>query len=417
MLALVTGQSRVVTNEVMANPKGGSGSHYPEDRNEFVELYNLSDDTIDLRGWRLSDGDDLDTLCAWTDTLIRAKYPHVRTNSTLVFPRSFALVLDPEYTDTAPAGGSVQPYRLSDQLLIVRPGNTTIGNGLSSTDPVMVWSRDSLDVSTFGIWPLGPHDAGDGISWERVAPEAPDDSNSWVRCADSSGSTPGRPNCAATFKNLRCAQLFCYPLTFRPGVAETIKATIRNAGQVPVSDWSVRFFRDINGNGHEDGAERIAFLPGQALAPGRDTLMSAEWQNPEHGVHQIVARLECPGDQDSSDDHIGMTLKLMPTAQSFCLQSELFGPDRAGYPETLGVVYSLPDAKGDLSVRVYDLNGRERAVIFEGRPPLRDGLLSWDGTDRAGRMLPTGLYVIACQYKSGNDLIYEKKPVVLAKGR
>jgi len=420
-LTLLSTQARVVINEVMANPRGGdSHAHSPEDRNEFVELFNLSDDTIDLRGWHLTDFDDMDTLCAWTDTMIRVKYAHVRMNSTLIYPRSFALVLDPEYTDPAPESGYVQPYRLSDRLLIVRPGNTTIGNGLSSLDPVMLCSRDWADSSTFGtpfISDTIPREVGDGLSWERTAPDASDCDTTWYACSDTAGCTPGRANSIATRKNLRLESIICYPLSYHPASAETIAVSIRNTGRVSVLGWSVRFYRDDNQNSREDPEERIAELAGPELVVNQQTGLTAIWPEPEMGPHIIAAELDCAGDCDTCDNRAVMPLLLRKGVQCFSLLSDRFGPNLRAGPESLTICYSLPDNKGNLSVRVYDLNGRERAIVFEGRPSARDGLLVWDGRGSTGSLLATGLYVVACEYKTGKTVILEKKTVVLAKGK
>ena len=43
LLVLVLISGRIVVTEVMPNPAGSSGAREPEDRNEFVELHNLSD--------------------------------------------------------------------------------------------------------------------------------------------------------------------------------------------------------------------------------------------------------------------------------------------------------------------------------------------------------------------------------------
>jgi len=419
MLALLGIQSRVVINEVMANPKGpDSHAHYPEDRNEFVELYNLSDDTIDLQGWHLTDFDDVDSLLAWTDTLIRVKYgASVRTNSTLVYPRSFALILDPEYVDTASEGSYVQPYDFGDRCLLLRPGNTTIGSGLATSDPLMLWSPDSTEAGTFGTWSGGPDDAGDGVSWERVQPDAPDDDTSWVRSIDLDGCTPGRANGISSLQNLSCREVICYPLSFKPGVAETIRVRVANAGRVTVSGWSVQVFRDLNADLRQDGAESLGFFAGSELARGEEETLTCIWPNPEHGIYDLIARVICSGDQDSSDDIQSARLELLPPARHFCLQTDQFGPGLSGYPESLGIAYSLPDAKGNLRVTVYDLNARERAKVYDGKPEVKDGMLRWGGTDRSSRLLPVGIYVVVCEYKSGKDVIFEKKPVVFAKGR
>lgn len=418
MLALQGVQSRVVINEVMANPRGpDSHAHYPEDRNEFVELYNLSDDTIDLQGWHLTDFDDTDSLAAWTDTLIRSSCPHVRTGTTRLPPQSFAVILDPEYTDTVPEGGYVQPYRLPDRVLVLRVGTTTIGNGLAASDPLTLWSPDSTDASTFGTWFGGAGDAGDGFSWERVEPGASDDDTAWARSIDLDGCTPGRANSISTLKNLSCRGILCYPLSFTPGVAETIRVRVANAGRVTVSDWTAQVFRDMNGNLRQDGGESLGLFAGEELARGEEDTLTCIWPSPEHGVYDLLARVVCAGDQDSSDDVQSARLELLPPARHFCLQSDQFGPGMPGYPESLGIAYSLPDAKGNLRVTVFDLNARERAKVYDGKPEAKDGMLYWVGADRSGRLLPVGIYVVVCEYKSGKDVIFEKKPVVFAKGR
>jgi hypothetical protein len=418
MLALLGIQSRVVINEVMANPRGpDSHAHYPEDRNEFVELYNLSDDTVDLQGWHLTDFDDVDTLLAWTDTLIRNRYPHVRTGSTRLPPHSFAVILDPEYVDTVAEGGYVQPYEFPDRVLVLRVGTTTIGSGLATSDPLMFWPPDSSEFSTFGTWPGGPDDAGDGFSWERVEPGALDDDTAWVRSIDIDGCTPGRANSISSFKDLCCREVLCSPLSFVPGVAETIRVRVANAGRVLVSGWTVQVFRDLNGNRRQDWGESLGLLTGAELARGEEDTLTCVWMNPEHGVHDLIARLTCSGDQDSSDDVQSARLELLPSERHFCLQTEQFGPGLPGYPESLGIAYSLPDSKGNLCVVVLDLNARDRALVHDGKPDARDGVLYWGGADRNGRLLPIGIYVVVCEYKSGKDVIFEKKPVVFAKGR
>jgi hypothetical protein len=106
----------------------------------------------------------------------------------------------------------------------------------------------------------------------------------------------------------------------------------------------------------------------------------------------------------------------MSSRHSFCLQTEQFGPGLPGYPESLAVAYSLPDTKGNLTVIVYDLNARDRATVCNARPERKDGMLYWNGFGRDGRLLPTGIYIVICEYKSGKDVIFDKQAVVLAKG-
>ena len=72
VLLVLLGASRIVITEVMTDPKGITGVHMPEDRNEFVEVCNVSDSAIDLLDWTIDDGDAVDHLRAWTDSSIHS---------------------------------------------------------------------------------------------------------------------------------------------------------------------------------------------------------------------------------------------------------------------------------------------------------------------------------------------------------
>ena len=57
LLAPISGFPQVVLNEVMYDPDGS------EHHDEFVELKNLSvDEAVNLRGWSVGDGEELDSL-------------------------------------------------------------------------------------------------------------------------------------------------------------------------------------------------------------------------------------------------------------------------------------------------------------------------------------------------------------------
>jgi hypothetical protein len=107
LLAALVCASRIVITEVMADPKGITGSHYPVDRNEFVELYNASYSTIDLLDWTIDDGDAVDRLRARTDSSI-LNAESLRLGTTSLDPGCYTVVLDPEYTEYT---GTGTPFR------------------------------------------------------------------------------------------------------------------------------------------------------------------------------------------------------------------------------------------------------------------------------------------------------------------
>jgi len=170
--------SDVCINEVMSNPLGSGGVGLSEDRNEFVEIFNKGPEAVNLNGWQITDFDAVDEIVPFSSLS--------GNSNTVLLPGEFALVMDPEYIDS---GDNYMPYGVPSCVLLT-VGNTTIGNELSTTDPVALIAPGGDTISTYYY----PFDAGDGISVERVYPYVSDISGNWKASKDSTGSTPGREN-------------------------------------------------------------------------------------------------------------------------------------------------------------------------------------------------------------------------------
>lgn len=162
----------------MSNPLGSSGIGSSEDRNEFIEIFNLGLEPVDLKGWKISDFDAVDEIVPF--------YLLSRDSNTILLPGGFALILDPEYPDS---GEYHMPYGIPSCLLLT-VSNTTIGDGLATTDPIVLISPKGDTISTY-YFPFNP---GDGVSVERVYPYGGDTPENWKASKDPSGSTPGRKN-------------------------------------------------------------------------------------------------------------------------------------------------------------------------------------------------------------------------------
>lgn len=184
--------SAVCINEVMSNPLGSSGVGCPEDRNEFVEIFNIGPGAVDLNDWRITDFDAVDEIVPF--------YSLSNDSNSVLMPGEFALVMDPEYVDT---GENYMPYGVPSCLLLT-VGNTTIGNGLSTTDPIAIISSDGDTASTY-YYPLS---SGDGVSVERVYPYSGDIPENWSTCVDASGSTPGKENSVNSFPDFTIDSLW-----------------------------------------------------------------------------------------------------------------------------------------------------------------------------------------------------------------
>lgn len=135
--------STVIISEVMAYP---CGSIDFKKWNQYVELYNNSDQPVDVRGLWLADGGNAgtpDMIVAWDDRQPRLlPGDNTVTNTTILQPHSFAVVLSPTYTE------GENPHHMPYQF----PPGTVI---------LTIASSDSLGDDYFGI--LGDGDTRDPL--------------------------------------------------------------------------------------------------------------------------------------------------------------------------------------------------------------------------------------------------------------
>ena len=389
----------------------------PEDRNEFVELYNPTDTAIDLSVWTIDDGDAVDVLTAWTDSSLLALDPSLVIGSSWLQAGGYAVVLDPEYTDTVPTGGFVMPYQFGEGTLILTVGNTTIGDGLTTTDPLVLCSPDG-DTSTFGT-PTDttdsiPCDPGDGTSWERIDVNGPDTVSNWMACRDTAGCTPGAANSITTFLDLALTGIaLADSSATEPGEPLFVAVGVANSGFRLSVECSVCVFLDGNGNAVNDAGEYDTILTGQPLQRGEDTTLLGRLPCPA-ATTDLCARLVSP-DGDTTNDFARLTITPGRSKRMFDLNLSSFSPDGDGFEDSLAVLYRLPEAKGTLKVMVFNLDGREVATLFSGKPPDARGVVSWDGCSSTGDRVPFGIYAVCVEYRNGGTSRTEKLPVVLLR--
>ncbi len=178
-----------IITEVMLDPLGPeSGSLSPGDRNEFIEIYNPGNDTIDMAIYKIKDNTDIDSIIPFYE--ITRYYPHV-IPTTKIPPKSYGIIIDAEYVIE---GENFLPYDLPLGISVMRTADTDIGNGLSANDTIWLIHRSGQVVSTFGVGPGFPLRSNDGISFERKYYFGPDHSDNWRYCEDREGHTIGRIN-------------------------------------------------------------------------------------------------------------------------------------------------------------------------------------------------------------------------------
>ena len=159
----------IAITEVMANA-------LDEDKGEFVELYNYGNTAVDLKTFVLSDGDVIDTIFGFWDM-----------DDTVLYPGEYAVILDYEYDYIA---DDYDLYNTSALWLVT--DDTTVGNGLSTTDDIYLYEENGLTMVSSYTHPVDP---GNGVSRERSSATANDDASEWAASTCSGGSSPGVGNC------------------------------------------------------------------------------------------------------------------------------------------------------------------------------------------------------------------------------
>jgi hypothetical protein len=407
-----------VINEIMANPRGVTGSGFPEDRNEFIELYNVSQETVNVCGWRLTDFDATDSIIVWSDSSLLIKYSNIIIYSSLIPPNKFALILDPEYTLSNAPGGYEQPYFFPESLIVLTVGNTTVGNELQTNDPLLLYSFDA-DSSSFGT-PYNandsfPCDVGDGISWERKSPELEDISANWIGSLDTSGCTPGRTNSILSYYDLAVINIYTKSAVVLPNSSDSVKVIIKNVGYQPAYSWHLLVFHDRNRNNIEDSNERLLYTFGTGLAVAQETTISLVWESIPAGEHKIWAVINFPDDIRLDNNRLSKIISTSENAGNFGLIKNVFSPDCDNIDDSLVIYYSFSEANGVLTLSIYDLNGKTIRKLIEQEQINMSGVISWDGKNDQNQIVPIGIYIVCLEYKTNTKTIRKKTSAVLAK--
>jgi MYXO-CTERM domain-containing protein len=201
-----TALADVSISEVMANTAAGFN-----DSDEYIELCNPDTSDVDVAGYVINDGDDIDELVAWTSwtdsegaSLASLGNESLVEDSTIIPAGGCALILDPDYTSE----DGTQPYDIeSGTVILTVASGTAIGGapGLGATDALTLYGAGGTTaadvISTYGT-PVASDDPGacdddeldgipldpdDGRSSSRIDLAGADEEANWQDSAPSPG--------------------------------------------------------------------------------------------------------------------------------------------------------------------------------------------------------------------------------------
>jgi len=330
LLSLFSGShaysASLVINEIMFNPNGN------ENAREYVEILNLSGQTVSLEGCSIGQGDSFDKIIATQGT------------SWLVPPGGFALIMDPDYF----SAGELYAGIPDSTLFFTVPDKAIGSGGLSNTNPKSVSllsaNGDTLSSVSYLL------DCPAGHSWERVMPSGGDGADNYRPSKESDG-TPGRVNSVTPPSINPSLSSDCLRYgTSEPKQGEgfDLYLSCRNSGLVPlagitvrvkispdISIGSVTFDREV-APGEKSGEEilHIPSLPGGSL--------------------QIEAVIDSPGSINwASDDTLRVDLDV-PVSVGTVILNEIMAAPSAG-PEW---VEALNTGNAPVSLRKWSMSDR-----------------------------------------------------------
>lgn len=291
-----------VITEVLCNP-------IEEDYGEFIEIYYPGPGIFPICGCSFTDGDALDVITAWSE--VQLSDPDAIYGSYISAAR-YGLIMDPEYIN------GMQPYDLAESTYVFTVENTTIGNGLTGTDPITLYdmygTAQTYVLSTYGT-PLMfddpllcdddgldgiPYDPGEHFSVQRRLFSLPDEEFSWVTSPE--GGTPGAPAECSDTTDAAIDSLMITPPDPEPGNSLLITSFFSNRGTIPFTEAEVTIFLDMNADSIAQPDEILLVELTDSLYPGECKNISVTISAPETGCYPAAARISLEGDPVPEND-------------------------------------------------------------------------------------------------------------------
>ena len=301
---------RISLNEIMYRPSGGSP--------EWIEIKNVSTDTIQLYQWFLSDEN--------TDRAVKIfSEPH------LLFPGKYWIVSQSEILNL--------PDSLQACEIIV-PKWPTLNN---SGDEVWIFDPlgQPLDHVNYSRLQLTPP----GFSLERLEyPPSSGPTATWEK-GRLMGGTPGRSNSINPLLldgNIKC--LSVSPVLTKAEDFASVSFLLQNVGRTAIEPGKIVLFEDENQDGvfteNEIFQQDACFA---RLAEGDSTVFRINFDDLSSGKHQIMARWKIPGDQDEKNNNVIFEIWKGYPRFTLIINEIMYQP-RPGWPEWVEIYNPGTDA-------------------------------------------------------------------------
>ena len=205
--------SSVVINEIMFKPEGGEP--------EWIELYNKSNETVNLKGWKISD-------------VVTIPKTTVLNNQYHLAPKSYLVISN---------DSSILDYhrKIPGKLIVTQLS-------VLNNDEDGVVLTDNRGITIDSVFYNISWGGNNGYSLERISPlDSSNSSSNWSSSIDIENSTPGRINSISTKTyDLSVSKILFSPSNPLHGDNVYISSIIKNIGFSRASSFAVQFYIDTN---------------------------------------------------------------------------------------------------------------------------------------------------------------------------
>ncbi len=277
----LTLHSQITLTEIMFDPAGSERS------DEFIELYNHSENAINLNGWEIGDSSAFDEIVA------------VAGQGIILNPGQFAVLLDSDYFSLSSAtyDSIIPPAALLLTIDGVTFGNGGLSNSRAKTILLVTADKDTLAGYKYSLGNTP------GYSDEKIDLAAGNDNSNWGNSNRLHG-TPGMEN-SLTPKSSDLA-IGAIEINTNGNIAGNpieYLLTIRNLGQLTTDAISIIEINDRNSNGLIDDGEILReSLLEASLPPGDSLQITGSFLDISYGRHQLGLGIQLAADEDLSNN-------------------------------------------------------------------------------------------------------------------
>jgi hypothetical protein len=285
----------LLVNEFMYAPTG--------DEQEWVELFNPTTDTVNLKNWRISDNN------VSTKTLISSSDVFVPPGGYVIVAQNASFM-------------AIHPTVTAPVLL-------ANFSALNNTTPDAVVLYDARSLSIDSVLYAQSWGGQNGRSLERVDTDQPSvNQSNWLTSQDSSGSTPGQFNSIGRLPfDLAFGSRFVTLATANNQVVPVLNAFVKNLGKQAASSFSVSFYADINRNSAAEPNELLATVNAPStLSPNDSSMFSYTWPSAPAGVSTVFMAVSFGPDLRTSNNSTSLAVQVAYESRTLVVNEIMYDP-------------------------------------------------------------------------------------------